>query len=203
MTELERSLRAIVAALTVRQARFAVVGGLAVAVRAEPRLTRDADLAVAVANDAEAASLVAGLRIDGYHAFAAVEHESAGRLATVRLSQPDRESGAVTDLLFASSGIEAEVVSAATAVEVLPGLIVPVATVGHLMVMKALARDDRRRPADADDLVGLAAVADEDDWRTATDSAALVMARGYGRGRDLVTTIARLRINPTWSALAE
>ena len=203
MTELDRSLRAIVAALTARHARFAIVGGLAVAVRAEPRLTRDADLAVAVLHDAEAEALVAGLRSDGYHAFAAVEHETAGRLATVRLSQPGREFGAVTDLLFASSGIEAEVVAEATAIEVLPGLIVPVATVGHLMVMKALARDDRQRPADADDLVGLAAVAGEDDWQAAIDAAALVMARGYARGRDLVAAIEQLRANPSWSPIAE
>ncbi len=33
--------------------RWALIGGLAVAVRAEPRFTRDVDLAVAVADDRE------------------------------------------------------------------------------------------------------------------------------------------------------
>lgn len=35
-------------------ARWAVIGGLAVAFRAEPRFTKDVDLAVAVADDQEA-----------------------------------------------------------------------------------------------------------------------------------------------------
>lgn len=200
MTDLERSLHAIVAALNHRGVRFAVVGGLAVAVRAEPRLTRDADLAVAVADDTEAERLVAGLRVDGYHAFAAVEHEQSGRLATVRLSRPGEEHGTVTDLLFASSGIEEEVVADATSIEVLPGLTLPVATVGHLIVMKALARDDRRRPTDADDLVGLAAIASDNDWASALRAAQLVIDRGYSRHRDLVALIEQLRADPTWTS---
>ena len=74
----------------------------------------------------------------------------------------------------------------------------PVATVAHLIVMKTLARDDRRRPADADDLVGLAAVADDADWAAALVAARLVVSRGYGRQRDLVAAIEQLRNDPTW-----
>lgn len=37
---------------------FALVGGLAVSARTEPRFTRDADLAVALASDAEAEALI-------------------------------------------------------------------------------------------------------------------------------------------------
>jgi hypothetical protein len=61
----------------------------------------------------------------------------------------------VTDLLFASSGIEPEIVAAAEELLVLPDLTQSVATVGHLLAMKLLARDDRHRPADADDLAAL------------------------------------------------
>ena len=46
VSDLERSLRHVVDALQRRHVRFAVVGGMAIAVRAEPRLTRDADLAI-------------------------------------------------------------------------------------------------------------------------------------------------------------
>jgi hypothetical protein len=46
------------ASLRPRGKRFALVGGLAVSVRAEVRFTRDVDLAVAVSSDAEAESLV-------------------------------------------------------------------------------------------------------------------------------------------------
>ena len=56
MTDLEAALRRAVAALATR--RFALVGGLAVGVRGEPRMTRDVDLAVAVADDAGAEDVV-------------------------------------------------------------------------------------------------------------------------------------------------
>ena len=52
----------------------------------------------------------------------------------------------MTELLYASSGVESEIVEATDDVEVLPGLVLPVATIGHLVAMKLLARDDRRRP---------------------------------------------------------
>lgn len=45
----------------------------------------------------------------------------------------------IVDLLFASSGIENEVVASADLLEVLPGLTVPVATTAHLIALKVLA----------------------------------------------------------------
>jgi predicted nucleotidyltransferase len=198
VSDLEQSLRDVVSALNRCRASFALVGGLAVAVRAEPRLTRDADLAVAVANDDEAQALVHNLRSDGYEPFAAVEHERVSRLATVRLGRPGSERSVVTDLLFASSGIEREIVASAEPIEVLPGLTLPVAQVGHLIVMKLLARDDRHRPADADDLQGLRAVADEHDWETAYAGARLVIDRGFDRDRDLIAAIEQLKTDAPW-----
>lgn len=178
-------------------ARYAVIGGLAVAERAEPRFTKDADLAVAVRNDEEAESLVFALQREGYHVFALLEQEVTGRLATVRL-QPDDGSVYVLDLLFASSGIEPEVVAAADLRTLVPGLTVPVATVGHLIVLKLLARDDRRRPNDADDLRALREVAVEADWAEAERAAALVHERGFDRGRDLLAALSELRAAPPW-----
>ena len=48
MSRIESALRSMVAALEARQVRFALVGGLAVSARAEPRFTRDVDIAVEV-----------------------------------------------------------------------------------------------------------------------------------------------------------
>ena len=75
----------------------------------------------------------------------------------------------------------------------LPDLVVPVARLGHLIAMKLLARDDRRRPADADDLRGLAAAAEESDWATATSAIRLIVERGFHRNRDLARALAELR----------
>jgi hypothetical protein len=54
MNSLERSLHAMVDHLRRLDRRFALVGGLAVSARAEPRMTRDADLAVVVNDDHDA-----------------------------------------------------------------------------------------------------------------------------------------------------
>jgi hypothetical protein len=121
--------------------------------------------------------------------LALVEQEAAGRLATVRL---DKE-GSVVDLLFASSGIEREIVTAAIDLEVIKGLRLPVATVGHLVAMKLLSSDRDRRPTDDADLAQLALVASVDDWRTASDACELIGNRGYPRGRDLLAALAALR----------
>lgn len=85
--------------------------------RTEPRFTRDADLAVAVASDAEAEALIHSLRARHYGIEAIVEQDAVGRLATVRLTQSSRVQAPVIDLRFASSGIEREVVAEAEAIE--------------------------------------------------------------------------------------
>ena len=106
----------------------------------------------------------------------AIVEQAAGHLSTVRLIRRGDEAGLVTDLLFASSGVEPEIVEAADDVEVLPGWVLPVATIGHLIVMELLARDDRRRPNDVDDLRALATEATPADWEQALQAALLVMS---------------------------
>lgn len=189
MSELESALRRLVGDLIAEKIDFALVGGLAVSVRAEPRLTRDVDVAVSVSDDSEAEEIVRNLAARGYRPDLVQEHER-GRLATVRLTNP--ESPIVTDLLFASSGIEPEVVAGAEVLEVLPGFEIPVATIGHLIALKLLARDDRVRPADADDLRALGALAEATDWDVARSAVDLIHRRGYSRGRDLEAALSEL-----------
>jgi predicted nucleotidyltransferase len=163
---------------------YALVGGLAVSARAEPRTTRDVDLAVAVADDATAERLLFGLQGSGYLVGTLVEQTKTHRLATARLQ---REGGAViVDLLFASSGIEAEITSRATKLELIPGVELPVASVGDLLAVKILARDDRTRPQDWDDIRALLAVATWGDRAQAEASLRLIRERGFGRGRPLL-----------------
>lgn len=192
LTGLEGALRWLVRDLRRSNVAFALVGGFAVSVRAEPRLTRDADVAVSVRDDREAETVVHKMVELGYRPSAVLEQDDTGRLATVRLTHQDRPQ-IVVDLLFASCGIEPEIVDLATEIEVLPDLVVPVASIGHLMAMKLLARDDRHRPADADDLRALASIADEDDWRVAANAVRLITERGYDRGRDLHAFVVALR----------
>lgn len=172
---------------------WAIVGGLAVGVRAEPRTTRDVDVAVAVNTDAQAEQLVHVLQQCGYRVWAVVEHEATRRLATARLSAPGEDSkGIVVDLLFASSGIERETVAAAEALEIVPGLVVPVAGVGHLLALKVLARDDRHRPQDWDDIRALLQEAIAHDLDEARAALQLIAERGYHRGKSLLDELQQL-----------
>jgi hypothetical protein len=194
VTRIEEVLRRALRDLGDEGTSFALVGGLAVSARTIPRFTRDLDLAVAVPGDPEAEALVRALGVRGYRTFATVEQEAIGRLAQVRLVPPEEdEDGALLDLLFASSGIETEVVSSGEEMEVLPGLRVPVATLAHLLALKVLARDDENRPQDRSDLQALLAVSSPSDLEAAVAAAALIMERGFARGRDLVAAVRALR----------
>ena len=192
MTSLEAVLRRIDGDLTRYRVSFALIGGLAVSARTEPRFTRDADLAVALESDAEAQSLVRRLGMLDYGIGSIVEQEAVGRLATVRLTRFPVPQAPVVDLLFASSGIEPEVVAGAEPIEVLPHLTMPVATTGHLIALKVLSRDDTRRPQDLVDLRTLFQVASAADLELARHALGLVSARGYDRGRDLLAGLSSL-----------
>ena len=108
-------LRHAAQALRAARQRFALVGGLAVSIRGEPRFTRDVDLVVAVAGDREMEALVFTLRGVSYEVVALVEHEARARLATVRLAIP---GGLIVDLIAATCGIENEIVARATEVAI-------------------------------------------------------------------------------------
>lgn len=165
----------------------ALVGGLAVGVRAQPRTTLDIDFAVAVGADDEAEAIALDLQRQGYELFDVVEQTATGRLATARFRIARGASGRrdLVDLLFASSGIEPEIVAAADHLEILPKVTMPVAQRGHLLALKVLAHDEQRRPQDRIDIMALLAAATEADLRMARDAVGLIAARGYHRGKDL------------------
>ena len=169
--------------------RLVLVGGLAVSARTEPRFTRDIDFSSAVANDAEAEALVHAAQTLGYRVESALEQRVSGRLATVRLR---RAGDPIVDVLFATCGIEAEIARDATVLSVL-GRHVPVAAVGHLIAMKLVSRDPKKRPRDDEDLLALSRVADEGEWGRAATSIALIETRGFARKRDLRTALGELR----------
>lgn len=195
MTRLERTLVRLDNDLEALDAGWALVGGLAVGARAEPRTTRDVDVAVAVPSDREAEELVFALRRQGYREAEppVFEQTAQGRLATVRLYAPAKEPGlsSVVDFLFASSGIEAEIVAAAEPLELVEGLVVPVARVGHLLALKVLAMS-ADRPQDFTDAKALLREADDAEVQRARDALALIDERGFARGKDLQAELGRV-----------
>jgi hypothetical protein len=140
---------------------------------------------------------VRSLLADKYRLLASIEQEETGRLATVRLGSPPAVSGdVVVDLLFASSGIEPEIVRASEMTEIVSGLNLPIATTGHLIALKLLARDDQTRPQDLGDLRALRAIATSEDWKTAREAVQLISARGFSRGRDLTAALNAIEAGP-------
>ena len=190
MTHLEALLGRIAALLHEKNQPWALIGGLAVSVRTEPRFTRDVDIAVAVSDDNAAEALIHQLHGAGLRVLATVEQEATHRLATARLAPiGEKPQGLMLDLLFASSGIEPEVCAAAEWIEVFPDVRVPVARLYHLLALKVLARDDRTRPQDAADLRQLMMVAQQSDLESACNAVRLIEKRGFNRSRDLTAAI--------------
>jgi predicted nucleotidyltransferase len=186
MNTVEAILKQAAADLNAIGARWALIGGLAVALRAEPRFTKDVDLAVAVKDDQEAEDLVNRLQVRGYALTTIMEQDYVNRLATARLVRPATgASSAFIDLLFANSGIEQEIVDSADRLEVLPDLVMPVATVGHLIALKVLAG----RHQDLTDLGYLIPAASDADLNEARMAVAKIEARGYNRGQDLTNDL--------------
>jgi predicted nucleotidyltransferase len=185
VSQLENVLRGLADCLREMRLPWALIGGLAVSVRTEPRFTRDIDISVAVPDDAAAEDLIRQFRSRGFRAEAIVEQEAMHRLATVRLLPPGMTPGLIVDLLFASSGIEHEVCAEADVLEVFPQLMAPVATSAHLLALKVLARDDAHRPQDAADIRQLLAGMDDAAIARARDACRLIQIRGFHRDRDL------------------
>ncbi len=187
VNDIYQTLQAATALLKQVGASFALIGGLAVSVRSEPRFTRDVDLAVSVSDDSMAEALLGTFGANRYQVLAVVEQEAAGRLASARLVPPEASgAGVVVDLLFASSGIEPEIVRQAQSIELMTGLTVPVARRGHLVALKILARDDNDRPQDWADLQALIKYASPEDLQLARDGLELITSRGFHRGRHLI-----------------
>lgn len=184
-TPLEESLHRLARDCDALRLQWALVGGFAVSARAEPRFTRDIDVCVQVVDDTDAEATVMRLRRLGYEVESLIEHEYVDRLATVRM-RPPASGGVLVDLLFASSGIEPEIVQEAERVELVPGLALPIASAAHLVALKLLARDDTTRPQDSADLTALRQVLTEDDEADLRRLVRMVVERGYHRDRDLV-----------------
>jgi predicted nucleotidyltransferase len=177
--------------LTALDRSWALIGGLAVSCHADPRFTRDIDIAIAVADDGDAEALVHAFVQAGSIVASALEQDAVHRLATVRLvPQPDEGDAVPLDLMFASTGIEPEICDQATVMEALPDLAVPVASRAHLIAMKVLSVDDTRMQ-DAIDLRALLGGATPADLDTARSALELITARGFHRGRDLMAILRK------------
>jgi hypothetical protein len=103
---IEEALTYVVGDLHDRRLPWALVGGLAVCARAEPRPTADIDIAVVTADDATAKAYVDDLLAVGYRWKKSIANAQTGRLATVKLDSPAVAKDVAVDLFLASCGVE-------------------------------------------------------------------------------------------------
>ena len=182
---LEAALEATRRVLDDEQRPFALIGGLAVAVRATPRFTHDVDFALSC-SDAEAEALVGSFVRRGFRMDALLMTKSTNRIATVRLIPPG--SDVLVDLLFDFTGIENEIVSMATQASLSSGVRMAVATRAHLIAMKVLAFRDK----DKVDLTYLLEVATKAELAEARRALRAIAIAGKEPKRALIADLDRL-----------
>ncbi len=190
------ALRDLVEFLVAEKVDYAVVGGLASSVRGEVRFTRDIDVAVSVSGDDQAERYLFQLRARGFAMVATVEQEATGRLATARTRHPD---GVVCDFIFATCGIESEVIDSSDDIEIFPGLRVPTASTESLIAMKVLSTTPQR-PRDLGDIQAMLSANPSLNEERVEGLLELIESRGYGRGQSLVEKWQAIRADFTESA---
>ncbi|MBX3292547.1 MAG: nucleotidyl transferase AbiEii/AbiGii toxin family protein [Acidobacteria bacterium] len=181
---LEQYVRTVARHLHGLDVDFAVVGGIAVSLRTTERFTKDVDFAISVDSDADAEVIVDSLRKADFRIAMFLEREDDGKLMTVRLNSGG-DVEVFVDLLFATSGIEKEIVDSSTPFEVFPGLVTKLATISSLIAMKVLSANWESRPQDILDLQYLIKDATDDEIAQARSLTNLITARGYNRNKDL------------------
>lgn len=143
--------------LEARQVAYALIGGLAVSLRGQPRVTADVDLVIA-ADIGQALALVTALKGTNLKPLFDDVEEVVEQALILPLRH--RQTNVKIDLALGLSGFEQQAIRRAERLPV-AGSMVAVATAEDLIIMKALAG----RAQDEQDLQGLViAQGDNLDW---------------------------------------
>ena len=162
---------------------YALVGGLAVSLRGQPRTTADVDLIV-LADVARSLTFLQSLEKTPFEPLFADVAEVVQTAFILPLRH--RLTGVKVDLALGLSGFESQAVARAQKVH-LGNAEIAVATAEDLLIMKTLAG----RPQDDQDLQGLViAQGQQLDWDYCLSLAAQL---GEAVGQDLVTRVTTLR----------
>lgn len=154
---LQQTLIDAVELLEHRRIACALVGGLAVSLRGQPRMTVDVDLVVH-ADVADALGLVSELSQTTFDPLFPGVEEVVTKAFILPLRH--RRTGIRVDLAIGISGFERNAISRATRMAI-GAANVPVVTIEDLLVMKALAG----RPQDEEDIRGIVALHNNSiDW---------------------------------------
>jgi predicted nucleotidyltransferase len=152
----------------------------------EPRTTKDIDVVVSVPDEEQGENLKDLLLTKGYTSPQILLHTSPTRRMGWRIFIPSsRDTNIPLDILVTACGIEKEIVASATTIEALPGLSLPVASLGHLIAMKVLSQNSLERLQDRVDLLALLRNATIHDRAVVERSLKDIADRGFSGDRNL------------------
>lgn len=180
---LQQTLVDAVKFLDAERVPYALIGGLAVSLRGQPRMTADVDLVI-LADVPRSLALARGLEGTDFRPL----FDDVAQVVQKSFILPlrHRTTNVKVDLALGLSGFEQQIMSRAERLS-LAGTEIAVATAEDLLIMKILAG----RPQDEQDIQGLMiAQGKKLDWKYCTDLAAKL---GEALGQDLATRITSLR----------
>ncbi len=158
----------------------AVIGGLAVGVWGEPRLTRDVDVKVSLSRD-EAARLISILQGD----YVLLSDDPERALQHMGMLFIRDASALRLDLLLADTPFDVQVVQRASPVEIRPGQSIVVCTPEDLILYKMIST----RPRDREDVVGIV----REQQQNLNDTYILNWLRQFEQAFDDSTLVAEYR----------
>lgn len=190
MSFLFSELRRVTNDLNQSGVAWCLVGGLGTSVYVEPRTTKDIDVVVSVPDEQQADNLKDLLLTKGYTNPQLLMHTIPTRRMGWRVFiPPSREASIPLDILVSACGIEQDIVANSSTIEILPGLSLPVASLGHLIAMKVLSQNSFERLQDRVDLLALLRSANQQDRNMVERSLKEIANRGFSEGRNLVAEL--------------
>jgi hypothetical protein len=180
---LEQTLADIADFLNLQGVPFAVIGGIAVAVRGESRFTADVDIVLGIDLE-QSLALLAAVRESPFRPLFSDVEEIVQ--ASFLLPLRHQESGIKVDLAIGVTGFEQQMIARSTPVQ-LADRLVPIVSAEDLILMKLLAS----RPRDIADIDGIVEYqGDGLDWKYLLQTGRELTE---AIDQDLVSTINKLR----------
>ena len=155
------TIQRLVRELEDNQIPYAIIGGVAVSIRAVPRYTEDVDAVVWV-DDSRRSEFLAQITKRGLRPRAS---DPLGFARKNRLLLLTDEDGVHVDLSFGVLPFEEEMIRNAEPIEIAEGCTASIATARALVLMKAVAW----RSKDLHDIVEIVSVNPDEDWGSVVD----------------------------------
>ena len=171
---------------------WALVGAIACSAHTEPRTTSDIDIIITLKEDSKAQqlALIEMFLKRGYTDKEVLMHGNPTYRMGYRLHLPNTIGYKVpVDFLFNTCGIETEIIKSSKELELIPGLSLRIASLGHILAMKILSQNKTDRVRDRTDIYNLLKSGTAEDIALSRVALSLITKKGLNRGKDLLSDL--------------